>query len=184
MPKANGNPVYTKFSKRTGTVIAHHRMWRADDHLLVVKSVGCAEEYKRFYFSDIQAVVLSRSSSYLLWALLLPVIAMFLSAFMIEADSRAFLGGLLAVTLVVWVVHLAKGPTCTCWIQTGINKERLRMFNRVRQANRFWQRIEPLLAEAQGAFSAEEMEAEGTRGVADPRKAPPPVPPVPQSEAV
>lgn len=184
MPNGNDNTVYTKFSKRTGTVIAHHRMWKAADHLLVVKEVGCAEEYKRFYFSDIQALVIARSSSYLLWALLLPVIAMFISAFMIEANSRAFLGGLLAVILVVWVWHLAKGATCTCWLQTGINKERLHMFNRVREANRFWHRIEPLLAEAQGAFSVEAMEAEGTRGVADPRKAPPPVPPVTQSEAV
>ncbi|WP_372806035.1 hypothetical protein [Pontiella sp.] len=177
------NPVpYKKISGRAGSAIAHHRMWMAPDHLLVVKQIGCSEEFKRFYFSDIQAVVIMRSPRYALWALVLPVIALFLIGFIFSVDHPGFLQGLLGATLVFWVVHLAKGPTCTCWIQTGINKEKLPMFGRVRAANKFWLRIERELLEVQGRFDLDAMEAEGTRPVVDPKKAPPPVPPVPQAE--
>jgi hypothetical protein len=157
-------------------------MWMAPDHLLIVKQIGCSEEFKRFYFSDIQAIVIMRSQKYVLWALVLPVIALFMIGFISSLDNPAFLEGLLGVTLVFWVVHLVKGPTCTCWIQTGINKEKLPMFSRVSAANKFWRRIERELHEVQGRFDLAAMEAEGTRPMADPKKAPPPVPPIPQAE--
>ncbi|VGO14333.1 hypothetical protein PDESU_02892 [Pontiella desulfatans] len=175
---------YETFSRRTGAVVAHHRMWKAPDHLMVVKEFGCAEEYKRFYFTDIQSIVIMRTPVYLLWALLLPVLLLFMVGFMFSVEKAGFLVGLSCATLVIWFIHMLKGPTCKCWLQTGINRERLHMFNRVSAANRFWKRVEPLLRAAQGEFSLEEMEAEGTRPVITAKNTPPPIPSVAQVEAV
>jgi hypothetical protein len=183
MHRAGDNRIkYTKLSRRSGSAASHHRMWKGPDHLLVVKEFGCAEEYKRFYFNDIQAVVIVRTAKYTLWAILLPVLALFLVGFMFSAENSTFLEWLLGIVVVAWLIHLAMGPTCKCWLQTGINKERLLMYGRVFAANRFWKRIEPDLSAAQGGFSLEEMESEGTRRFVEPRDAPPPIPPTPQPE--
>lgn len=58
---------------------------------------------------------------------------------------------------IIWLIHLLQGPTCKCWIQTGINREPLPMFKRIRQSNRFWKKIELKLIAAQGNFSQDEM---------------------------
>lgn len=161
-----GSLEYRKLSGRAGSLLAYHQIWKGSDHLLMVKEVGCVEEYKRLYFNDIQAFVVVRSATYLLWTILLPVllILIFFGIAPITGDGRPFVNGLGIILILVWLTHLLRGPTCTCWIQTGINKERLIMFKRVRSARKFWNRIQPELAEMQGTFSIEDMERAGTVG--------------------
>lgn len=157
-----GSLNYSKLSGRAGSLMAHHQIWQGSDHLLVVKMVGCVEEYKRFYFNDIQAFMVVRSANYLAWALLLPFISIFVFAIATTTgDGRPFVNGLGIVLIILWLIHLLRGMTCKCWIQTGINKERLMMFKRVRGANKFWSRIKPDLVAVQGEFSVEDMETEG-----------------------
>ncbi|MDF7800629.1 hypothetical protein P4C99_14220 [Pontiellaceae bacterium B1224] len=154
---------YSKLSGRAGSLMAHHQIWQGTDHLLVVKEVGCVEEYKRFYFNDIQAFIVVRSANYLVWAILLPLISACIFALGMNAgDGRPFVNGLGIVLLIFWLVHLVRGLTCKCWIQTGINKEQLMMIKRVRAARKFWSRIQPELVAVQGEFSLDDMEREGT----------------------
>lgn len=168
---------YKKLSRRSASLVAHHRLWKGPDHLLVVKQVGCSEEYKRFYFRDIQAIIVKRTLSYRIWGLVLPCMALaILGAGWSSLDQEWGLWVLIGIIVVLWVVHLVLGRTCACWIQTAINKEKLVMFKRIAQVKRFWTKIEPDLTAAQGAFSIEEMEAEATRQAENPKFAPPPLP--------
>jgi hypothetical protein len=42
--------------KKKGFLIGHHTLWQGPDHLLQIYSRLGVEDYKRFYFNDIQAV--------------------------------------------------------------------------------------------------------------------------------
>lgn len=157
-----GSIQYTKASRRVGSVITYHQLWKGPDHFLLIKEIGWIEEYKRFYFNDIQSITVRQTASYLVWALIHPVLALFVAgigqAGGAETGFYIFTGLLF---LVIWSVHLLQGPTCTCWIQTGINREKLYMFRRVRQVRKFWNTVSLDLVEAQGRFSLEEMERVG-----------------------
>jgi len=47
--------MYRRLPGNAAALASYHRLWLGPDHLLAVRSVGFSEEYKRFYFSDIQA---------------------------------------------------------------------------------------------------------------------------------
>jgi hypothetical protein len=180
-----GSIEYKKATRRMGSVITYHQLWKGPDHLLLVKEVGWIEEYKRFYFNDIQAITVRRTATYLVWALVLPVLALFVAGIGLAngaPTSFHVISGVLF--LVAWSLHLMQGPTCSCWIQTGINKEKLLMFRRVHQVRKFWKKMEPELTAVQGGFSLESMEQEGifTERTNAPA-APPAVPPVLNPEA-
>ena len=54
-------------------VATYSRLYLGPGHLLVVNSTGFTESYKRFYFQDIQAIVLCRTRSRLIWNIILSV---------------------------------------------------------------------------------------------------------------
>lgn len=158
------NPEYKKLSGRAGSLVSHCQLWKGSDHLLLVQEIGCAEEYKRFYFADIQAFITIRSAAYLLWALVFSVAALFMvgAYFSVEEVGRVVWLFVIGGTIAALIIHLVRGPTCKCWVQTGINKERLIMFRRTAQVRRFLSRVEEHIESAQGVFSIAEMESEAS----------------------
>ena len=175
--RSAGDIVYRPVSRRKGSVITYSRMWKGPDHLLMVKEIGFSEEYKRFYFEDIQAFIIKKDARYPILAAIIPFI--WASSFALALEASPVVKSILSLFFfLIWAVHLLKGPSCKAWMVTGINREPLPMFRRARAARKFWQLIEPDLIDAQGRFSLEEMEAEGMR-----RKqasAPPPPPQAPE----
>jgi hypothetical protein len=153
---------YSKLSRRIGSMMTYHQLWKGSDHLMLVKEVGCTEEYKRFYFKDIQAVVTTRSISYLVWALVLLILTLGMAgAGFSETDpvSKTISFTVMGASLLFLLIHLSLGPTCKCWLHTGINREKLVIFRRTRQVLRFLGKIEPEITKAQGEFPTQAMNA-------------------------
>ena len=143
-----------------------------DDHLLQVESDrGFSEQYRRFYFRDIQAIILRKNSRFLVGniilgaslGLLLAIAAAFLpSSFANGASSwnrllnepAEFIGvmllGSFAVLIVIlWLVHLLRGGTCICHIQTAVQTEELPSLYRIARARRVLEQLRPLILQAQ-----------------------------------
>lgn len=153
---------YKKLSRKHGFLFYFNRLWMAPDHLLLVKEAGVVENYKRFYFTDIQSIIMMRTSLFSIGALCLPLVAIILFGLSTTTEAgKPFLSGFAILSIAIWIIHLLRGPTCKCWIQTGINKERLVMLNRVRQVLKFQHMLEPKLTAIQGEFSLEDLEHEG-----------------------
>ncbi|MBN2786005.1 MAG: hypothetical protein JXR25_14375 [Pontiellaceae bacterium] len=152
------------------------RIWIGRDHLLLIRASGWNEVYRRFYFEDIQSFTMIWSRGYVIWGILLPLLALILFAMVWSWGARIAAGITGGVFLMLWMVHLLKGRTCKCWLQTGINNERLHMLKRVSHARKFWEQVEPLLIAAQGDFSLEEMDAVGMFPDRKMRPVPPAVP--------
>jgi hypothetical protein len=129
------------------------------DHLLQVSSTGYSELYKRFYFRDIQAITIRKTGWASVWTILFAVLILgfFLLGFDLAGVGRRVLWGIAGIFLACLVVHLRLGPACVCHIRTAVQLERLPTLRRVKAARKTINRIKPLIAEAQGQLSAEEL---------------------------
>src|SRR6058998_3858024 len=77
---------YRKLPGLGRDVVSISRLYLARDHLLVVNSNGYIEEYKRFYFQDIQAIIIRKSITGQVWnwvlgALAFPCLAVAIALF-------------------------------------------------------------------------------------------------------
>jgi hypothetical protein len=169
---------YQRVSPRGWGLFRRQKIWKGSDHLLAVTETGYTEEFKRYYFSDIQSFTILWSKSYVGWAILWSMIS--LTAFAITVSSSDGVSETIVFTgvfVTLLIIHLLRGPMCKCWIDTGINHDYLFAMRRVSQARRFWARVEPDLMAVQGEFSLEEMERLGAIVNRSARAAPPDLPP-------
>jgi hypothetical protein len=185
---------YRKLPGRRRGFVFGSSVWLGPDHLLLVKSWRFREEYKRFYFRDIQAIVTAAAPRFhfstrsatlgLLW---LFVLALSVGRSLQPLEWTA---GVLGLALIGAWVYLSGFQSCRCRIYTAVSSDELRSLYRLSTAARFLEKVAPLLAEAQGALSSEAAEALDARdvgplpegriglGAAGPAELPPrPVPP-------
>jgi len=137
-------------------------LWLGDDHLLMVESDGYKEQYKRFYFKDIQGVTIRRTvdGKVVNFLLGLPLFFLCLGA-LSSKDTGAiasclFFGFLFLVFL---VINVLRGPTCKTMLITAVQTERMATMGRLKTARKVLNRVQPLITVAQGELKAEEMAA-------------------------
>ena len=58
---APGAVPYRRLPGRGRTPLGSHSLWIGEDHLLLVELRGFTETYRRFYFRDVQAIILRRT---------------------------------------------------------------------------------------------------------------------------
>jgi hypothetical protein len=155
---AKPKSIYRRLTGRYRTLLGYSQLWMASDHLLLVKSSRVAEEYRRFAFSDIQAVVITELAGTeitqfvgILAALLWTALAATVSS----TFSRSFflLTGLWLMVLAV--MNLARGRRCRCHLYTAVSRELLTPVRRLRTAQDFLARIRPEIEAAQGSVSGD-----------------------------
>ena len=65
---------YRKFPGRGSGVVNVLTLWEGDTHLLLVNSWPTGESYRRFFFADIQAIILRRTKRRLVFNIILGVL--------------------------------------------------------------------------------------------------------------
>lgn len=137
-------------------------LWLGKDHLLLVDTEGYSESYKRFYLRDIQAIILRRTNRRLVLAMITGLIASLLGLAAIAIDDIAGKWVFIVLVSIVgipFVLNFFYGPTCACKLQTAVQTEDLPSLSRVRRARKVLARIRPLIADAQGQLTSEEVSA-------------------------
>ena len=142
-------------SRRTFAVALMSRtsLWLGPDHLLFVDSNGYTETYKRFYFRDIQAFVVQRTSAATTTNIVLTVMLVFALVPALAVQSmggKIFCFTLAGLFALIMLVNLLLGQTCRCFLRTAVQTEQLPPLNRVRGAQKVFARLRPLIAAAQG----------------------------------
>jgi hypothetical protein len=159
---------YRRFPGRgtkRGSILALARvrasLWEGKDHLLCLYSTGYTEDYKRFYYRDIQAIVTQKTSRGAVWnGVLLTFIALSaIPAYWASSFWSIFSGSVLAFFSLLLLVNRLRGPTCVCYLQTRVSKEELPSLNRLRTADKVIGLLRPLIEGAQGSLTAEEIAA-------------------------
>lgn len=143
----------------TSSNLADRKMlYLGDDHLMHVGVRGVSERYKRLPFAEIEAIVMRRTSSYLMWAILLGLLLLGGIAVQVSVMLTSPEPLLAIVTVLPWAVilgvHLALGPTCRVSIQTAVQQLELPI-TRVAKARKVIARVRQQIEQAQGRWDAE-----------------------------
>src|SRR5262245_35805222 len=144
-------------------VAIRSRLWLGKDHLLGVDSQVFSEDYKRFYYRDIQGVILRKSPRGGVINGLFGGLAVIPTAIGVVTLSQGntvgtvVAGSFAALFLLAMLINVAMGPTSVCHLRTAVQTEELPSLNRVRRARKVLDRLRPLIAQAQGQLSPEEI---------------------------
>jgi hypothetical protein len=149
---------YTKLTPRHRTFGGYTQLWLAPDHLLLLCNTRFSEEYKRFSFSDIQAIVVTRLPSQLVLQIVMILAALAWMCLWFAVDSRFAkwaieISGALA--LLFLIVDMARGPRCRCFLRTRVSGELLAPVSRIKTADNFVALLRPVIESVQGALPAE-----------------------------
>ncbi len=148
--------------KKGGTALivrTRARLYMGADHLLCLYNTGYTEDYKRFYYKDIQAIVACGTSkgktlnivlgvlialhaliSFLAgnpWNIIFPSIAVFFSLFL--------------------VINILLGPTSKSYLLTAVTTEELPSLCRLKNALKVIDLLRPVIETAQGRLSTEDI---------------------------
>jgi hypothetical protein len=153
MPRS---PVPYKRLRGLGTTLLQHiRLYQGPDHYLQITSTGYSESYRRFYFQDIQAILIQRHRGFEVQAVVTVGLMLFCLALalVLGIEGAVVFGGLSGLLGVLLVVHWILGPTCRCYIQTAVQTERLRSLGRMKRARALVNLTRSLLAAESAAPS-------------------------------
>lgn len=150
---ARKSRMYRKLSGSGFSLMLTRSLWQGPDHLLWVEGSLTQEQYKRFYFADIQALVLRRTHRRTLWAIVW-------GAFFLLSGAIAQFGSgtnfavivMAALFLVILVVHWLLGPGCEVFLQTAVQMQKLTTLVRERKAIEVMNRIKAAAEQAQGGL--------------------------------
>jgi hypothetical protein len=160
---------YRKLPGRRRGFLFGSSVWLGADHLLLVKSSRFREEYRRFYFRDIQAIVSAAAPRYhistraafigVLWACALG------GAIASGREALEWIAGIIGILLVAVWVYVSRARSCRCRIYTAVSSEELPSLYRDWTARRFIEVVEPFVTEAQGSIDGGVVEHVGEREV-------------------
>jgi hypothetical protein len=140
-------------------------LWLGNDHLLSIDSTRFTEEYKRFYFRDIQAITIRITNRRKIWNLVLMLSLLFwlgsLVRMLSELDTGTivFMGITFLILALPLLLNNILGPTCTAYLRSAVQIEELPSLSRVLRAHNVLDRIRPLIVAAQGQLTPEELSA-------------------------
>jgi hypothetical protein len=139
------------------------RLWLAADHLLLVRNEGWKESYRKFYFQDIQALVVAENKQRrnLNITILFIILFLLVLAGLFDENMGAVLFlSIASAFLIVLFVNWLKGPTCTAQIITAVQTTSLPC-KRLAVAQRLQKKLTASITEMQGDFTADHEEQLG-----------------------
>ena len=146
-----GNRRYRRLPGRAFSPISRDSLWLAEDHILSVQSNRFSETYRRYYFRDIQAIVIQRTAPISPLTYVAGVVAAaFLVPGVLFEFQRTFLWILGGVFLAMALALIGLGPTCSCYIQTAVSRDRLSSLRWIRTAERALGVLQPYVEQVQG----------------------------------
>jgi hypothetical protein len=132
-------------------------LWTGTDHLLSISSFRFVEDYKRFYYQDIEAIVVRKTLLGKIQNLSLVLLAGFVifASLSFEGAAAAVFWTLTGAVLLLMGFNFLMGPTCVCHLQTAVQNEKLPSLHRLRTARKAIKRLRPLIEAAQGTSPPE-----------------------------
>lgn len=146
------------------------RLWRGKDHLLSTYNFRYAEEYRRFYYKDIQAITIRKTDQNIIWNstfILLTIIFALLAVGFNEWEQIVF-GILAAISIIALVTNILLGTTCITYLQTSVSNVEMPSLGRLKTALKVVKILTPFIHGAQGELDSRDI----SQKIAEKMKAP------------
>jgi len=159
MPDRNYRRLTRAKSRALFGIVSTYRssLWLGEDHLLQIDANGYTETYKRFYFGDIQALVLCRTDTWLYRAVVFAALAGLFGLIAVLGGGPIMVwifGTIAGVFALCLVFDLLAGPTSKAYLRTAVQTETLVSLNRLRRAYNLFETLRPLITAAQGELAS------------------------------
>lgn len=144
--------LYQRLTRPVAGLASYTSLWMGPDHLMIAQSSGYTEQYQRFQYSDIQAILARDSDRRMIWNVVwvvgsvisvIPLISALLTH-QTPIISSVFTG-LFAVAI---TINLLMGPSCRVYLVTRVQTAALPIVRR-KKAERLFARVQPLIQAAQ-----------------------------------
>ena len=138
---------------RRARTFAHiqYSLWLGSDHLLQVTNSYFTEDYQRFYYRDIQAIIVCKTDRATVLNTIYLVIAVPSALVAIFSDTLGIVIGSIVSGLffLAFLMNFVRGATCRCVLRTAVQNEQLISLDRLRLARKTIHRLRPLIESAQ-----------------------------------
>jgi hypothetical protein len=150
--------VYTRLPGRKSGLLRRDTLWLGPDHILFVRSSRFTEDYRRFYLSDIQAIVLQQrptrgrriADRVAIGLSVVAVAALFLT-------DHPVWGSLLAIIVAAYAWFALRREDCKTWVQTAVGTAELPPLCRIKSTMKALAILDDKIRAAQAAMPAEEL---------------------------
>jgi hypothetical protein len=154
------NKEYQKLpGTKKGFLIGRYTLWQGVDHLLHVYSRVGLEDYKRFYFNDIQAIITRKTIAGKVQNILLGCLLLVftLPAILNDGVWSVFWAAFAGVLLILLLINLHRGPTCETKLLTAVQTEKLHSLHRLKIAFKVMDCLRSHIQSAQGTLSRADL---------------------------
>ena len=130
-------------------------LWEGSDHVLLIRGTRFQEDYRRFYYAEIQSLQMVRSFrwSSFGWTTLALFFGLILFALAISRrNATAMRAESFIAAFIVGQALLAWRFGCRCFVQTAVSREELTSLIRTWSAEKAFTRLRTRIMEAQGAL--------------------------------
>ena len=143
--------------KKKGFLVGYHNLWQGSDHLLQIYSRLGVEDYKRFYFNDIQAIITRQTETGKIQNFVLGALAGLFGLFAVTSGGgwSIFNGIIFGVVLLFLIINIFKGPTCETYLLTAVQTEKLHSLHRLKTTQPVMNRLRSLIEQVQGRINPE-----------------------------
>ncbi|QTA86850.1 hypothetical protein [Desulfonema magnum] len=150
---------YRRLPGKKRGFFGYNVLYLGSDHLLSVYSTSFSEDYKRFYYKDIQAIIIRKTA---IGKISNIVACLSLAGFILLLFTEppffdkiiGITGGLFFLCL---LINWLKGPTCICHLRTAVQMEKLPSLHRVKTARKVITLLRPKIEEVQGILPPEAL---------------------------
>jgi hypothetical protein len=141
--------------KKKGFLIGHHTLWQGSDHLLQIYSRLGAEDYKRYYFDDIQAIITRKTGTGRIQNIVLAALSGLFCLFAATSGGgwSLFHAAIAAAILLILLINVLKGPTCETVLLTAVQTEKLYSLHRLKTTEPVMNRLRSIIERRQGRIN-------------------------------
>ena len=161
-----------EYSKLPGTkkgfLIGRYTLWQGSDHLLQVYSRVGVEEYKRFYFNDIQAVIAHKTivGKFQNIGLGSLILIFLVPALKLDGGWELFYSAVASIPVLLLLVNFYRGPTCETRLMTAVQTEKLHSLHRLKSTLKVMDGLRKHIEGTQGALRPEATHGNSRRSAA------------------
>ena len=132
-------------------------IYLGEDHLLHATQLVLLEKYRRFYFSDIEAISFSKSNRWIWLSVVWGFLLLCSALWYLSHETWCYIVGAIFCLIfgTLLLTNLLAGPTYVVRIQTAAQLRRIRAVEREGKLTRFQQIVTPMITAAQQVIATQ-----------------------------